>query len=105
VSLAFYKFLYYDFAAGWSYYTRIQGLVYSDILAEVKVVDEPTVVLKPDLQFVVLACSHKCTLRLRCVVESVKIKSKKKLLMFLVRVIHNPALHLHIKPYSVASAH
>ncbi len=61
--------------------------------------------LKPDLQFVVLGCSHKSTLRLRCVVERAKIKSKKKFMMFMVRVIHNPALHLHIKPYSVASAH
>ncbi len=68
-------------------------------------VDEPTVVSKPDLQFVVLACSHKCTLGLRCAVERAKIKSKKKFLMFMVRVIRNPALHLHIKPYSVASAH
>ncbi len=67
--------------------------------------DEPTVVLKPDLQFVVLACSAKCSLRLRCVVEIAKLKSEEKFLMFMVRVIRNPALHLHIKPYSVASAH
>jgi hypothetical protein len=38
-------------------------------------------------------------------VKSAKIKSEKKFLMFVVRVICNPALHLHIKPYSVASAH
>jgi hypothetical protein len=61
--------------------------------------------LKPDLQFVVLACSAKCSLRLGCVVTSAKIKSEKKFLMFMVRVICNPALHLHIKPYSVPSEH
>jgi hypothetical protein len=30
--------------------------------------------LKPDLQFVVLGCSHECALRLGCVVTSAKRK-------------------------------
>jgi len=108
VSLAFYRLFYYDFSAGWSCYTRLEDLVLSDMLAEVMFAPSLWInppLLKPDLQFVVLACSAKCSLRLGCVVTSAKIKSEKKFLMFMVRVICNPALHLHIKPYSVPSAH
>ncbi len=108
MSLAFNRLFYYDFSAGWSYYTRLEDLVFSDMLAEVTFalglwINPP--LLKPNLQFVVLGWSAKCSLRLRCVVKSAKIKSEKKFLMFVVRVICNPALHLHIKPYSVANAH
>ncbi len=65
--------------------------------------DQLTIVLKPDLQFVVLGCSHECTLRLGCVVTSAKRKSGKKFGLFLVSVIPNPPVNPHIKPYSVAS--
>jgi hypothetical protein len=60
-------------------------------------------VLKPDLKFVVLGCRDECTLRLGCVVTSAIGKSRKKLFKFLVSVIPNPPVHLHIKPYSVSS--
>jgi len=35
VSLAFYRLFYYGFSAGWLYYTRLEDLVFSGMLAEV----------------------------------------------------------------------
>jgi hypothetical protein len=35
VSLALGRLFYLGFSAGWSYYTRVEGFVFSDMVAEV----------------------------------------------------------------------